>query len=332
MEGGKGHVLLTLTVHSRHGIDCPMPMVEAARLWIPLAGLPLLGRGLGWEEQAAAGEVEGSLGQPEGVESVDQMESGKGKRGMMPKVTASVVIGRQGEEGGLSGAEAEVWGQASGSSGGREPGIFFDADLVDSVEVRAPFRFTIRDLDASLAAIRGAWGAKGSHDGGGGGVPARGCRCLVELTLKAPWADEDKRTVILEHPLEPGSSSADSMKKEEGELPAKSTIESSHQTFHRFVTQVSLMDQHADLDVHHLCSHSQVQRYDLDAVIAAYRANPPEVRRPESKVDKKQRKELQASATSGDGPSTGRGSKAPAKEHHVGARRSQRFASASGGG
>ena len=69
--------------------------------------------------------------------------------------------------------------------------------------------------------------------------------------------------------------------------------------------------------------------------MASYRANPPEVRKPQSRADKKRKKELQALAESEEGPSKANvvgGSKALAKEHPVGTRRSQRFATSPSGG
>ena len=109
-----------------------------------------------------------------------------------------------------------------------------------------------------------------------------------------------------------------------------------HLPFHSAQTPTSLVKCSSTLNI-------QVQRYDPDAIIAAYKADPPEAKRPESRAEKKRKKEEAMAAAAAAGTAGGEGAtlapggltgtslprgsaKKPVTPRKVGTRRSKRFA------
>ena len=201
----------TLAVHSRHGVECAMPMVESVRLWLPLAGLPpQLIASLEASSSSAAGVPGGALrGEMPGLtpayspvapydtagasgETKEEAEDGACQRG-----NGGVGGGRDAPEAGGSGGE---FGPAL-SSGRSEPALCIQ------LAGPAPFRFSFdaaaNSADAVAAVTSPLCGATPAAAAAAtlcpipGGLPA--LRVRVELILREPWADADRRSVVLEH-------------------------------------------------------------------------------------------------------------------------------------
>ncbi len=223
-----------LIVRSVHGEACPMPMVEAVRVWVPVEG--------GWTVAPAVEEHAASMLGGEEEEAADP--PGPCMRpGTMPEVTAA--------EGGEAAA-------APTKRDAAEAGVLSGRGLYLEVAGPAPFRFAVR-----------------APVGGGGGAVC----CRVELLLHPQWADEGRRSAVFEHCIRnagDGIKRESEKKEEEGPAagPSGHDDDASEAAVHLFTTQV--------------------QSYDPEAVIAAYKADPPEVKQPEPR--KKRQKGAEAKA------------------------------------
>ncbi|GAX73653.1 hypothetical protein CEUSTIGMA_g1104.t1 [Chlamydomonas eustigma] len=279
-SSNQGTQLFTLNVHSRHGLSCPMPMVEAVRLWLPeepqhcFVMLPVI------ESNSPK-----TLAQSCEVDDVQTLLSiPKVSRGTIPTVSTQALHSQQQQQHGKGpGAcpDLETGCDPSPCHVPHLPAVIPSPHVLGlclELTGPAPYQFNIASA-VSDAASR-----------------PEEVRCVVELLLKDPWVDEDKRKVVLEHVVKLRDTIVSTSEPDvSGLVPVKE--EACAQDY-----EVKALNIRPEMDKSCSSEHhfiTQVQKYDSDAVIAAYKADPPEVKQPEPKGATSVKRKLEAPRNEG---------------------------------